>query len=211
MTGSKKCEPDCQCRRHLVGPKTSANMKGRKLRKCELGCTCGKHAATCKPGCTCSRHARHPPNCACGVHDPSPQLRESQSRGQQRRWATMSDDERRDFGDTVSKSMIERGLTSRSEEKRLYGRHHMRVRTARGEAIYQACVSCDEQAQEWAQVHGTDGSNPHEHFQPMCRKCHWIYDDRAKKIGKTQTGKIISAESRAKMSEAAKTGKRHDP
>jgi hypothetical protein len=50
-----------------------ANHQWRK--KCDEGCTCGKHQAhPCAPGCACSRHSadfkrkKCEPGCACGRH-----------------------------------------------------------------------------------------------------------------------------------------------
>lgn len=56
-----------------------------------------------------------------------------------------------------------------------YGRH-ARVVRVRGSASEYACVDCGKPAVDWAQIHGTDGTDPHEHYQPRCRFCHRVYD-----------------------------------
>ena len=55
------------------------------------------------------------------------------------------------------------------------GRHY-RVYRKRGKASEYPCADCGDPARDWAQIHGTDGTDP-EHYQPLCRKCHyWKYD-----------------------------------
>lgn len=55
---------------------------------------------------------------------------------------------------------------------------HERILRLRGKASYYDCIArCGRQAQEWAQIHGTDGHSPLTHYQPMCCSCHQIYDD----------------------------------
>lgn|SRR5579859_5663358 len=57
-----------------------------------------------------------------------------------------------------------------------YTGRHARVRRLRGKAVGYDCVGCGDQAKEWSQVHDTDGTDPHEHYKPMCFKCHRDYD-----------------------------------
>lgn len=52
---------------------------------------------------------------------------------------------------------------------------HRRVRTARGRAGDQVCVTCGKQARHWAHIHDTDPADV-QNYQPMCQKCHWAYD-----------------------------------
>lgn len=58
-----------------------------------------------------------------------------------------------------------------------YGANHKRVYRKRGRADANTCVSCDKQARDWAQLHDTDGTDPVEHYVPMCRSCHFKYDE----------------------------------
>lgn len=55
---------------------------------------------------------------------------------------------------------------------------HRRVRNDRGRASQYKCVTCGNQARDWAMRHGTDGSDP-AMFDPMCRSCHIAYDGTA--------------------------------
>jgi len=50
------------------------------------------------------------------------------------------------------------------------------VRDQRGPAKEQACVGCGSAAQEWAQIHGTDGEDPAD-YDAMCCSCHNKYDE----------------------------------
>jgi len=61
---------------------------------------------------------------------------------------------------------------------------HYRVYAARGPARLQTCISCGLNAQEWAQVHGSD---PYDvlSYQPMCLSCHARYDQKQKAFGMT--------------------------
>jgi hypothetical protein len=64
-------------------------------------------------------------------------------------------------------------MTANSPE---YRRNHRAVRKARGPAHGYGCCRCARQANNWAQVHGTDGTDPQEHYMPMCIWCHAAYD-----------------------------------
>lgn len=96
---------------------------------------------------------------------------------------------------------------------RCYENRHKAVYRARGSASEQTCVSCGGAAKDWAQIHGTDGLDPVNHYQPMCLQCHRGYDgwgsvmsEHKKRYWKTvpveQRNK--SPETRAKNSEANK-------
>src|ERR1017187_368947 len=82
-----------------------------------------------------------------------------------------------------------------------YYANHTRLRRARGSASQFKCMHCAEngvnkQAQEWAQVHDTDGIDPYDDYISLCKSCHRRYD----KIGHNQTKSI---KTRAKMSASA--------
>lgn len=79
-----------------------------------------------------------------------------------------------------------------------YGQRHERVRKARGPASEHLCADCGSDAQEWATIHGRDGSEI-EDYRPLCCACHGRYDDH------------WSAETRAKVSATLKRLKIEDP
>jgi NAD-dependent SIR2 family protein deacetylase len=81
-----------------------------------------------------------------------------------------------------------------------YRQQHNAVYKARGKAKDQKCVDCGKQAREWSTVHGTDGSDPHAHYEPRCVKCHSQYDNKSEVISKAQRGTKRSAESNEKRS-----------
>lgn len=60
-----------------------------------------------------------------------------------------------------------------------YGAHD-RVRKQRGPAKSHLCTECGKQARDWAQIHGTTGLET-DHYRPMCHKCHFRYDEVAKR------------------------------
>jgi len=60
-----------------------------------------------------------------------------------------------------------------------FNRLHDDIRVARGRAAEHDCVDCGKKALDWSQVHGTDGSDLHKHFDPRCRSCHKKYDHTA--------------------------------
>ena len=83
-----------------------------------------------------------------------------------------------------------------------FHRRHADVRLARGRAAEHQCVDCEKQALDWSQVHDTDGTNPHEHYQPRCRSCHKKYDmtdEFRQRMSEVQKGKPKSPEHRAKI------------
>jgi len=73
-----------------------------------------------------------------------------------------------------------------------YRGRHLRVQRARGSANEHACVDgCGRQAEEWAQIHGTDGADP-EHYVPRCVKCHRAYDGTHAKPGEQNHNAILT-------------------
>jgi hypothetical protein len=64
---------------------------------------------------------------------------------------------------------------------------HRRVRKLRGAARNYQCADCGERAQHWSTVHGTDGTDPFNHYRPMCQRCHFAYDEVASKGDKART------------------------
>lgn len=81
-----------------------------------------------------------------------------------------------------------------------YMRRHKDVYKARGKAIDYKCVDCGKKAREWSTVRGTDGSDPHAHYEPRCVPCHTRYDDKAAKVSAAQRGTTRSVESNEKRS-----------
>jgi hypothetical protein len=59
---------------------------------------------------------------------------------------------------------------------------HYHVRHKRGSASEYDCIMCEGPAKDWAWTHGTDGTDPLNHFRPMCRQCHWWYDEKAHRV-----------------------------
>lgn len=57
-----------------------------------------------------------------------------------------------------------------------YSTLHKRVAVARGPASAHQCALCSDQAREWSQIHGTDGTDPERHYRPLCVSCHRSYD-----------------------------------
>lgn len=96
-----------------------------------------------------------------------------------------------------------------------YSEWHWHVRCQRGHAPEHLCVSCGKQAEHWALK--PEHINPEvtrqyvenlDAYQPMCAKCHKKQDSalygkatRAR-MSVSQTGRIHSAETRAKLSAA---------
>jgi len=72
-----------------------------------------------------------------------------------------------------------------------YSGAHARVRRIRGEASGHSCCHCGDQAQEWAYKHtspivgeltspdGRKYSGDPDSYQPMCFRCHRLYDKAA--------------------------------
>lgn len=52
---------------------------------------------------------------------------------------------------------------------------HRRVRSVRGRAGDQTCP-CGNPAHDWAHIHETDPADP-QNYRPMCRSCHFAYDE----------------------------------
>lgn len=62
---------------------------------------------------------------------------------------------------------------------------HCRLSRDRGKASAHTCVKhaeagIDKQALDWAQVHGTDGTDIWADYLPLCRRCHMRYDADAR-------------------------------
>jgi hypothetical protein len=75
-----------------------------------------------------------------------------------------------------------------------YQAKHERVYRMRGKAREQICVTCGQPARHWAQIHGTDGSDPMADYQPMCHRCHFAYDDVAERSAQKRRGRTQSPE-----------------
>ena len=63
-----------------------------------------------------------------------------------------------------------------SAEYRAYLKRHRMVVRLRGKASEYYCIDCGGDAQEWAQIHGTDGESAKD-YEPRCCSCHQKYDD----------------------------------
>ncbi len=63
----------------------------------------------------------------------------------------------------------------KSSKNPTYKTRHERVYRKRGNASECACVDCGNAAQDWSQIHGTNGLEA-EHYEPRCRPCHSCYD-----------------------------------
>src|SRR5216110_1355081 len=74
------------------------------------------------------------------------------------------------------------------------------MRAALGPARAHSCVRHQEsgtgrQAQEWAQVHGTDGEDPWADYLPLCKSCHRFYDMTPEARANIAAGKLTQYES----------------
>lgn len=85
-----------------------------------------------------------------------------------------------------------------------YITRHTWVWKARGRAADQICCECGGRADHWAQIHDTDGTDPHEHYQPMCRSCHGRYDGVFDKLRAANLGRKHTEAERAQRSEIAR-------
>lgn len=73
-----------------------------------------------------------------------------------------------------------------------YVQSHQRVYESRGKASSHKCSrTCNNQAQEWAQLKGADGQSIDD-FVPMCCSCHQKYDEH------------WNSETKAKVSESVR-------
>lgn len=81
-----------------------------------------------------------------------------------------------------------------------YHVNHQMVRKERGPAWQQTCEDCGASADQWAQIHGSAGDSP-DHYKPLCRRCHAIYDDFAARLPDNR-GSKRTPESRKRISEA---------
>jgi hypothetical protein len=56
---------------------------------------------------------------------------------------------------------------------------HLRVMRKRGKARQYLCDGCcGSAAQDWARLHDRSGLDPFD-YVPLCRRCHWHYDEAA--------------------------------
>ena len=110
-----------------------------------------------KPGDT--THAREPRSCECCGH--GFMARRTSGRNGTQRFCSQ-------------KCM---GRAARQPDAAYAARHH-RVYRERGSAGDHACADCGQPADEWAQVHGTTGTEAGD-YEPRCVKCHRAYDDNA--------------------------------
>jgi hypothetical protein len=86
-------------------------------------------------------------------------------------------------------------------EEKNYGNIHARVARSRGLAKNYICIDCGNSAEEWSQVHGTDGLNPSTDFVPRCVTCHRGYDGWPEMISNAQRRRwaATSSEERSRM------------
>lgn len=140
------------------------------MRKCSPGCACGKHRSNkCPEGCSCAKH--------------TDEARERSRRTAQATWAAVPDpaDRRQRMQAAIDKiEKCEPGCTcgwhrGQSYDPAAYSTRHDRVKRERGAAADHTCVECGSSAHEWAQTHGTDGTDTQD-YRPMCRACHRAYD-----------------------------------
>lgn len=140
--------------------------------------------AACKPGCTCKRHGR--PKCAdgCVCVRHTPEFRAKMVAAARKSWEGATTPELR-----LAKMEAAHAAQKPCEPGCTCGRHggavyvgpsydsrHKAVYQARGKAADHTCADCTSAAAEWAQIHETDGTDPLEHYQPMCIRCHRSYD-----------------------------------
>ena len=88
--------------------------------------------------------------------------------------------------------------------QREYWANHNRVHRILGSATVHQCVRCPRQAQEWAQIHTEDGTDPLTDYVPMCVSCHRLYDS----INRTERWYVTRAEAGARFAalNKARTG-----
>src|ERR1035441_4479483 len=63
-----------------------------------------------------------------------------------------------------------------------YRSRHWRVSQLRGKAEEHTCVCCGSAAQQWAQVHDSDGLDEMD-YMPLCVSCHREYDKPSRARG----------------------------
>ena len=83
-----------------------------------------------------------------------------------------------------------------------YDTRHLRIKRTRGLAAEQVCADCGNQANEWSQIHGTDGEDV-MHYVPRCYSCHKVYDQ-------TNVGRRLSSQTIEKL-RAANIRRKHTP
>jgi hypothetical protein len=62
-----------------------------------------------------------------------------------------------------------------------YVARHKRLHKVRGSARDHQCGHCDRQASEWAQIHGTAGTDP-ANYIALCTLCHMRYDGHVRNL-----------------------------
>lgn len=225
-----KCEPECSCLRHTksgprpcpegctcykhsdrmraISSQVGKSQKGKSKPKCSANCTCGKHVISEDTRAKIGQSwINHPEDCKCATHHQTPERRQQQIATANAYWSSISETDRYlKHGKSTSEGMVWKSSREervvRDEGWRAYNRNHNRVAARRGKASEHSCVKCDKEASQWAQVHGTDGSNPLEHYQPMCIHCHRDYDDFYRKFSETRTGYKHTPETKEKIKAA---------
>lgn len=92
----------------------------------------------------------------------------------------------RDQAAATSLAQWEKWRTERGLAVPSYSGLHARVRKLRGPARNYQCAECGGPALHWSTVHGTDGTDPMNHYRPMCEPCHFAYDGVAEKGDRTR-------------------------
>lgn len=75
-----------------------------------------------------------------------------------------------------------------------YSTAHSRVRRKYGRASEYICENCDNDARDWAWIHGQDRGDP-DSYMPLCKSCHSKYDG----FNRNALGAIRSEETRRLM------------
>ncbi len=137
----------------------------------------------CLPDCTCHRHRKCPDGCTCNRHNG---VFCRPGCGCERH--------------SMQKCALDCTCGKHGDEL-TYGARHFRVRKLRGSASEYPCELCSNHAKHWAQTHGTDGTDPHEHYRPMCVRCHVAYDGNQEKAAAANRGREYTPEQRERRSE----------
>lgn len=74
-----------------------------------------------------------------------------------------------------------------------YAGNHSRVRRWRGLARDHPCTDCGVPANDWSQIHGTNGHDPQD-YEPRCWKCHSEYDMATHPKGERVAGAVLTEE-----------------
>jgi hypothetical protein len=97
-------------------------------------------------------------------------------------------------------------------------RQHKAIRKIRGKASFRKCEIClEKQAAEWSWIHGTN-RNIVRNYRALCKRCHVQYDHESmsrekppevrEKVRQALTGIVRSEETRRRLSELWRNGKR---